>query len=75
LIGLFLARIGKGTRLSFENFRVNDEVWATKRISLKASARVALMKRLDAEQEMTFSDYRKFQTDSRILPTEAPDSQ
>jgi hypothetical protein len=70
-IGLFLARIGKGTRLSFENFRVNDEIWATKRISLKASARVALMKRLDAEQELTFSDYRKFQTDSRIVPTEA----
>ena len=54
---------------------MNDEVWATKRISLKASARVALMKRLDAEQELTFSDYRKFQTDSRIVPAEAPDSQ
>ncbi len=72
-IGLFLARIGKGTRLSFENFRVNDELWAAKRISLKASARLALLKRLDAEQELTFSDYRKFQSDSRIVSTEAAD--
>jgi hypothetical protein len=70
-IGLFLARIGKGTRLSFENFRVNDEIWAAKHISLRASARLALMKKLDAEQELTFSDYRKFQTDSRMVSTEA----
>jgi hypothetical protein len=70
-IGLFLARIGKGTRLSFENLRVNDEIWAPRRISLKASARVALLRKFDAEQELTFSDYRKFQTDSRIVSAEA----
>jgi hypothetical protein len=70
-IGLFLARIGKGTRLSFENFRVNGEIWAAKHISLRASARVGLIKRLNADQELTFSDYRKFQTDSRVVSAEA----
>jgi hypothetical protein len=70
-IGLFLARIGKGTRLSFENFRVNDEIWATRHILLKGSARVALVKIPEVEQELTFSDYRKFQTDSRMVSTEA----
>ncbi len=52
---------------------MNDELWAAKHISLKASARLALLKRLDAEQELTFSDYRKFQSDSRIVSTEAAD--
>jgi hypothetical protein len=70
-IGLFLARIGKGTRLSFENFRVNDEIWAPKHVSLKASARLALVRKFDAEQQLTFSDYRKFQSDSHIVSTEA----
>ena len=69
-LGFFLARIAKGTRISFENVKVNDEIWAPKHITLKASARLALLKKIDAEQELTFSDYRKFQTDSRVLTIE-----
>jgi hypothetical protein len=38
-----------------------------KDVSLKASARVALMKRVNVEQQVTFSEYRKFQTDSRVV--------
>jgi hypothetical protein len=67
-LGLFLARIGKGTRISFENTRVNNEIWAPKRVTLKASARLALLRKLNAEQEVTFSEYRKFQSDSRLVP-------
>ena len=55
--------------------RVNDELWVPKDISLKASARLALLKKLNVEQTLTFSDYRKFQTDSRVVSTgDAPDS-
>ena len=49
---------------------MNGEVWAPKHIQVKASARFGLVKKVNEEQELTFSDYRKFQTDSRILPTE-----
>src|SRR5205823_6007380 len=66
-IGLFLARIGKGTELAFEMTRVNDEIWAPKRVSLTASAGLALVKKINAEQDVTFSNYRKFQSDSRIV--------
>ena len=66
-LGWFLARIDKGTHISFEMRRVNDEIWAPGHFSLTASARIALMKKIDAEQDVTFSDYRKFRTDSRIV--------
>jgi len=69
-LGLFLARIGKGTRLIFENSRLNGEVWAPKHVSMKASGRLGLLLKFRVDQELTFSDYRKFQTDSRMLPVE-----
>jgi hypothetical protein len=34
---------------------------------VKADARVALIKKVRAEIEIHYSDYRKFQTDSQIL--------
>jgi len=66
-LGWFLARIEKGTRISFERSKVNGELWATTHVELRASARLALMKKVNAEQEITFSDYRKFATDSRMV--------
>jgi hypothetical protein len=46
-----------------------DEFWVPKAIALKASARLALVRRVNVEQRITFSDYRRFQTDSRIVST------
>lgn len=66
-LGWFLARVGAGTHLSYEMMRVNDELWVPKDVSLKASARLALLKKVNVEQQVTFSEYRKFQTDSRIV--------
>ena len=72
-MGWFLARVGEGTHLSYELMRVGtpgkDELWVPKEISLKASARLVLLKKVRVEQQITFSDYRKFQTDSRIVST------
>ena len=49
--------------------RLNDELWVPREISLRASARLALLKKVNVDQEVTFSDYRKFQSDSRIVST------
>jgi hypothetical protein len=70
-LGLFLARVGEGTHLTYEMMRVNDELWAPKQITLNASARLLLLKKINANQHVTFFDYRKFQTDSRVISTEA----
>ncbi len=66
-LGWFLARVGAGTHLSFEMMRVNNELWAPKRLTLRASARLMMMKKVNVEEELTFTGYRKFQTDSQIV--------
>ena len=66
-LGWLLARVGEGTHLSYEMMRVNDELWVPRGISLKASARMVLLKKVNVEQTLTFSDYRKFSSDSRII--------
>jgi hypothetical protein len=68
--GLFVARLGKGARLRFEQVRVNDEVWLPSHIAVAASARVALLKKYNVEQDISYKRYRKFQSDSRIVSTE-----
>lgn len=65
--GLFLARIHKGSRLTFEQTRVNDEVWLVHRVAINASARLALLKNMAMDQEDIFSDYKKFSTGTRIV--------
>jgi hypothetical protein len=65
--GLFVARLGKGARLDMQMTRVNDEVWLPKRIEAKVSARLALVKKYNVESDTTFSNYRKFQVESRVV--------
>lgn len=64
--GLFLARLSEGTRITFEQVRVNDEVWLPKSATVHASAR-ALVKSYRFDEHLEFSDYRKFQAESRIV--------
>jgi len=65
--GLFVARLSKGARLDVQMTRVNDEVWLPKHIEAKVSARVALVKKYRIEADTSFSNYRKFQVDSRVV--------
>jgi len=66
--GLFLARIHKGTRIIYQQTRVNDEVWLPQQVALKLDARVALLKEYDIEDDITYRDYKKFRTDTKIVP-------
>ena len=65
--GLFVARLSKGARLDVQMTRVNDEVWLPKRIEAKVSARLALVKKYRIEADTSFSNYRKFQVESRVV--------
>lgn len=64
--GWILAKLDPGARMTFEQRRVHGEVWLPSRAWMRLGARVALVKRLDVEVEVSWRDYRKFQTDSRI---------
>jgi len=70
-LGLFIARLGKGSRLTLEMTRINDEVWLPKRIEAKFSARLALVKAYRVESDTRFSQYRKFQVHSNVVSTDA----
>jgi hypothetical protein len=61
-----LARVQKGTTLSFERRKVNDEVWLPARVAAHPKARIALLKRLDAEIVSDYSEYRKFTVDTAV---------
>ena len=63
----FLVRVSKGGRLTIEQTRINNEVWMAKSVTLRASARIALIKSLHEELIITFTDYKKFQVDSRVV--------
>ena len=65
--GLFIARLAKGMHVSMTRSRVNDEVWALDKLTMKGSARVALLKDFHVEAEVTFTDYKRFSTDSRLV--------
>jgi hypothetical protein len=67
--GLFLAKVSKGAEMKFEQVRVNDEIWLPKQILVQAHAR-ALLKHVSFDLDVEYSDYRRYQTDSRIVSTE-----
>jgi hypothetical protein len=67
--GGFLIRLAKGTHLVVEQAHVNQEVWLPKSVTVWATARVALIMNVRREIIITLSDYKKFQVDSRVVPT------
>ena len=66
-VGLFLVRVAKGSHASFEQTFVNNEVWLPRNVRAVASARLGLLKVLRIQQEISYSNCRLFQTDSRIV--------
>jgi hypothetical protein len=65
--GGVVARVSKGTHLRIEMVRVNDEVWLPKRILLSGSARVMLVKGFTGDIDLTYSDYKRFSTESHVV--------
>lgn len=68
--GLVLARIHKGSRILIDTTRVNDEVWLPRHVALRVDARVALLKNFNVEQDVTYTDYKKFHSATRIVGME-----
>lgn len=70
-IGWVVARLHKGSQFEIQQVRVNDEVWLPQRIDLKLDARVALLKGINENVHVTYKDYRKFRTDTKISVAES----
>ena len=73
--GWVLARLNKGSRFEFRLTRLNDGIWVPRRVFVQVNARLALLKSYNAERTIIYRDYRRFQTDSRVVSTaEMPES-
>lgn len=67
--GALLLRISKGAHIMLEQTPTPDGVWLPKRISLDGSARILLVKGVHMVLDYTYSNYRKFSVDSRVVST------
>jgi hypothetical protein len=65
--GFGLLRVAPGGTLHFEQTHVNDEIWLPSIILVRFEARLALVKKLRGEFEARYSNYQKFQSDSKIV--------
>jgi hypothetical protein len=65
--GLFLARFHKGSRVTLEQTRVNEEVWLPLHVTFNVEGRLGLVKGFNLEDEQSFKDYKKFRTDTKIV--------
>ena len=69
--GWVVARLHKGSQFEVQQVRVNDEVWLPQRIDIKLDARVALLKGINENVHVTYMNYRKFRTDTKISVAES----
>jgi hypothetical protein len=67
--GFCLWRLNPGASLVLEQTRVNDEIWLPKREFVSGFGRIALLKKVIEDQEITWTNYRKFQVESNIVST------
>jgi hypothetical protein len=57
-MGLFVARVQRGSHIILEETCLGDGVWVPRRLEVRASARILLVKSLDIDRILTYSDYR-----------------
>jgi len=56
-MGLFVARVQRGSHIVLEQTCVADGVWVPKRLEVRASARILFLKSLDIDRILIYSDY------------------
>jgi len=56
-MGLFVARVQRGSHIILEETCVGDGVWVPRRLQLRATARILFLKSLEIDRILTYSDY------------------
>lgn len=72
--GGVLASIGASTAFSFEQEKIGDEVWLPSSMEANISARVLLLAKFNRSVERRYSDYKKYQIDSKYDLTKPKES-
>ncbi len=69
--GLFIFTLSPGSTISFAQARINDEVWLPKTVKVRMDGRL-VFKHMDEEVVADYTDYQRFQTDSKITGVSDP---
>jgi hypothetical protein len=56
-MGLFVARVQRGSHVILEQISMGDAVWVPKRLAVRANAKILFLRSLDIERILTYSDY------------------
>jgi hypothetical protein len=56
-MGLFLARMMRGSRITMEQTRVDNGIWMPEHIEVRAAAKIFFVKDLIIEQVLSYSEY------------------
>jgi hypothetical protein len=57
-MGLFLARVLRGSHITMEQAHVDDRIWVPEQVEVRAAARIFFVKNLVIEHVLTYSEYR-----------------
>ena len=69
-----LAKLQKGSTLSFERRKVNDEIWLPVRAEILLNAKVLLLKGFNMREVSEFSEHKKFGADIQLIFGEVADT-
>ena len=65
--GWILARVRPGTRVTVDQHLFRDDVWVPSEVKFNLDARVGLFKQLFQNVEISYRDWRKFSSESKII--------
>ena len=57
-MGLFLARVLRGSHIMMEQTRVDEGIWMPERVEVRAAAKIFFVKSLVIDRVLTYSEYR-----------------
>jgi hypothetical protein len=57
-LGLFVARVLGGSRITMEQTRVDDRIWMPEHVEVRAAAKIFFVRSLVIERALTYSEYR-----------------
>ena len=57
-MGLFLARVLRGSHITMEQARLDDGIWMPERVEVRAAAKIFFIKSLVVERVLIYSEYR-----------------
>jgi hypothetical protein len=68
-MGLFFARVLRGSHITMEQTRVDEGLWMPQRIEVRAAAKILFVKSLVIDRILTYSEYEPPQSVAPAIPS------